>query len=457
MALKLQKKKYFICPQNTKNEGNIKFFIIFFLLGNIIFGDSSMIVHYLKWIGWELNTVEQSGSNFGTNQKHDNPFLCDIGSGTMVSDGLAMINTEMSASSFRLCKTSIGDNNYLGNNIQFPSNATTGRDCLLGTKVMIPIDGVIRENVGLLGSPAFEIPRAVERDVDIKSSMDDETRSLRLRQKNRHNAVTALAFLAMVWGMIFVALLVGYTALMAYPVYGLLPLMLAGIGLSLASIGVLAFAERAAFGTGKLRPRTVSIHDPYFWKHERYWKFGETPLMSLFKGTPMKNLVTSLLGVKMGAKVFDDGCQFIDKGLIEIGDFANLNEGATIQGHSLEEGAFKSDYIKIGRGSTLGAAAFVHYGVTVEENVFIMPDCFVMKGETLEANSTWLGNPAKAINQAKVQNVTETEKDTASQKTVICQTVFSNEHITISRAVPTGKVKQPGKHTAEPHIHDKAA
>ena len=29
---------------------------------------------------------------------------------------------------------------------------------------MVPLDGKIRENVGLLGSPCFEIPRSVSRD-----------------------------------------------------------------------------------------------------------------------------------------------------------------------------------------------------------------------------------------------------------------------------------------------------
>ena len=33
----------------------------------MLFGDSSFIVHYLKRIGWNLNKVEQTGSNFGTN------------------------------------------------------------------------------------------------------------------------------------------------------------------------------------------------------------------------------------------------------------------------------------------------------------------------------------------------------------------------------------------------------
>ena len=59
---------------------------------NRLFGDSSAIVYYAKWVGYEMNKIIQSGSNFGMSQKHDNPFLCDIGSGTMVSGGLKMVN-----------------------------------------------------------------------------------------------------------------------------------------------------------------------------------------------------------------------------------------------------------------------------------------------------------------------------------------------------------------------------
>ena len=141
---------------------------------NLLFGDSSFIVHYMRFVGWKLNEVEQTGSNFGTNQRHDNPFLCEIGSGTMVSDGLSMINMHMSASSFRLAPTRIGERNYLGNDIHYPPDGRTGANCLLGTKVMIPIDGPVRENVGLLGSPCFEIPRMVERDKDVNAALGPE-------------------------------------------------------------------------------------------------------------------------------------------------------------------------------------------------------------------------------------------------------------------------------------------
>src|SRR5262249_15048889 len=50
-----------------------------------LFGDSSYIVHYLRYLGYHLLPVEQTGSNFGTALKQANPFLCAVGTGTMVA------------------------------------------------------------------------------------------------------------------------------------------------------------------------------------------------------------------------------------------------------------------------------------------------------------------------------------------------------------------------------------
>ncbi len=92
----------------------------------------------------------------------------------MVSDGLSMIN--------------VADVEHVLQARQGAGSATTtisattstirpaskaGANCLLGTKVMIPIDGPVRENVGLLGSPCFEIPRAVERDKNFNLALDE--------------------------------------------------------------------------------------------------------------------------------------------------------------------------------------------------------------------------------------------------------------------------------------------
>jgi non-ribosomal peptide synthetase-like protein len=364
---------------------------------NLLFGDSSAIVHYMRLIGWDLGVVEQTGSNFGTNQQHDNPLLCEIGSGTMVSDGLSMINIDMSASSFRLSRTRIGERNYLGNDIHYPPQGRTGANCLLGTKVMVPIDGPVRENAGLLGSPCFEIPRMVERDQKVNAALSADERRARLRRKNVYSLATALLFLAARWGFLFVTLLVSHLALIAYAGHGVAALFAASAVLSVAAIAYFALIERASLGFRRLTPTMASIYDAYFWRHERHWKLSDSPIVPLFAGTPLKPLISRLIGMKVGRRVYDGGCSVTDRSLTEVGDYANLNEGSVLQAHSLEEGVFKSDYVRVGKGCTLGCGAFIHYGVTMGDRAVVDADSFVMKGEILDPHSRWRGNPARLV------------------------------------------------------------
>ena len=117
-----------------------------------------------------------------------------------------------------------------------------------------------------------------------------------------------------------------------------------------------------------------------YWKHERYWKLSEILHLDLFSGTPFKGFIWRLLGVKVGRKLFDDGSGIPEKMLVSIGDNCTINQTVTIQGHSLEDGAFKSDYIRIGDGCTIGCNAFVHYGVEMEDNVVLEPDSLPDEG-----------------------------------------------------------------------------
>ena len=236
---------------------------------------------------------------------------------------------------------------------------------LLGTKTMIPIDGPVRENVGLLGSPAFEIPRMVDRDRDMNASFDEETRRARLRQKNRYNFVTALIFLASRWMSFFAALVLWMAALAYYDRFGVFALFAATVAIdrrapSRCSSCLSARASRFK----RLEPKIASIYDPYFWFHERHWKLSESPITRLFSGTPFRTMMFRAMGMKVGAKVFDCGRSITERTLTEVGDYANLNEGCVLQAHSLEEGVFKSDHIRIGNGCSIGPGAFVHYGVT---------------------------------------------------------------------------------------------
>jgi non-ribosomal peptide synthetase-like protein len=115
----------------------------------------------------------------------------------------------------------------------------------------------------------------------------------------------------------------------------------------------------------------------------------------LFAGTPFKSLIWRLAGARIGRKVYDGGCIMTDRTLVEIGDYANLNEVSVLQAHSLEEGVFKSQHVRIGKACTLGPAAFAHYGVTMGDHSVLDADSFLMKGEVLDPHTVWCGNPAK--------------------------------------------------------------
>ncbi|MBL3671712.1 peptide synthetase, partial [Streptomyces sp. M2CJ-2] len=176
---------------------NVKFF-------TWLFGDSSYIVPYLRGLGYGLSRVEQTGSNFGTEVQHETPYLCSVGSGTMVADGLSIVNADFSSTSFRVSRASIGRHNFLGNNIVYPSGAKTGDNCLLATKVMVPLEGEVREGVGLLGSPCFEIPRSVERDLRFDHLRTGAELHRSLAAKNRCNIRSMVLFLLVRWFFFFV-------------------------------------------------------------------------------------------------------------------------------------------------------------------------------------------------------------------------------------------------------------
>jgi non-ribosomal peptide synthetase-like protein len=373
----------------------------------MVFGDSSYIVHYLRGLGYDLGRVEQTGSNFGVLQKHESPFLVSVGSGTMVSDGLSMVNTDFSSTSFRVSRASIGPRCFVGNNIVYPSGGRIGENCLLGTKAMIPLDGEVREGVGLLGSPCFEIPRSVERDHGFDHLKSGDEFHRRLKAKNRHNTVTIGLFLLARWFFFFVVTLLAQIASDLYDRFGAVAFAVNIVFTVVFGIVYFSVLERAGAGFRKLRPQYCSIYDPYFRWHERFWKMNVGRYISVFNGTPFKSAVWRLLGVRVGRRVFDDGCGIVEKTLVTIGDCCTLNLGSIIQCHSLEDGTFKSDRSTIGAGCTLGTGAFVHYGVTMGDASVAEADSFVMKGSELEPHAVWRGNPAMEVEAASPVRSTE--------------------------------------------------
>ncbi|MHC5559992.1 Pls/PosA family non-ribosomal peptide synthetase [Kocuria sp. U4B] len=364
------------------------------LLGQL-FGDSSYVVNYVRAIGYDLGQVQQTGSNLGTMFKHDNPFLSTIGTGTMIADGVSFMNTDYSATSFKVSRAAIGAHNFLGNDVLYPAGARTGDNCLLATKVMVPVDGPVRHDVGLLGSPAFEIPRSVLRDAPSEEHADLARFRRDLSAKNKHNLRTMALLMLARWLEASLAMLAVLAAAELSDRFGFLAFSASFAVMLLISFLVPIGIERLVTRSRGLQPQLCSIYHPYFRWHERYWKLQmPNRRLSIFNGTPFRPLVWRLLGVRMGTRVFDDGCAIIERSLVTIGSRCTLNNGTTIQCHSQEDGMFKSDHDVLGDEVTLSVGAFLHYGVTIEDGAVVATDSFVMKGTTLPRGSVWSGNPA---------------------------------------------------------------
>jgi len=367
-----------------------------------MFGDSSAIVGYLGRLGYRLKPYAQTGTNFGLSFQHETPFTVHIGTGTVVADGLSVLNTDFSATSFRVRQVHIGRNNFLGNKVPYPAEGRTGDNCLLATKVAVPVDGEIRHGVGLLGSPAFEIPRTVARDTGL--AVNQSAVRLGLRRKNRHNAITIALFLTVRWLYVFGIVIYADWAGQLYRASSWRGLGLANLGLVAGSLAYWLSVERSVTFLSTWAPQGVSIYDRRFWRHERFWKVPTQQYLQMFNGTPLKPWLWRALGARVGRGVFDDGLAVVEKSFATIGSGAVFNVSSVVQSHSQEDGAFKSDFIRIGAGCTVGPGAFVHYGVQMGPDSTLAADSFLMKGEEIPDGAYWGGNPARELPQPDWQS-----------------------------------------------------
>jgi non-ribosomal peptide synthetase-like protein len=360
----------------------------------LLLGDSAFITGFVRALGYRVTPLVQTGSNFGTQHQHDAPTLTTIGSGTVISDGLSVVNMQLSNSSFRVDRAVIGERNFLGNNIAFPAGARTGGNVLLATKVMVPIDGPVRSDTGLLGSPAFEIPRSNGSRAQFPEL--DEPGAVRrlVRRKTWYNAGTLLAALVSRTVQFMLLLQLAATGFAFYGRFGALAIAASLVAMIVVFTCYGLFMERAVMGFRRLRPRHVSIYDRYFWSHERLWKFYTNPALP---GTPFQTLLWRASGVRIGRRVFDDGTAIPEKSLVTIGDDVVLNAGTVIQNHSLEDGVFTSDHTTIGNGVTIGPSAFVHLGVTIGDGAVLDADAFLLKGSAMLPHTEWAGNPANEL------------------------------------------------------------
>src|SRR5881227_36478 len=167
---------------------------------------------------------------------------------------------------------------------------------------------------------AYPEPRSVERDSRFDHLRTGEALRRGLAAKNRYNLRTIGLFLFTRWVSV---LLFALLYLAAIELYDVLPHVVSAVLFALTIVVTaiyFALVHRCVEALHPLQPTICSIYHPDFWSAERLWKVLPIHYLDAFHGTPFKNVLWRLIGVRIGRRVFDDGAVVEDPSLTAIGD-----------------------------------------------------------------------------------------------------------------------------------------
>ena len=162
----------------------------------------------------------------------------------------------------------------------------------------------------------------------------------------------------------------------------------------LFTIVYFVLVDRAVTGFRALRPKFCSIYQPAFWRHERFWKVPSIAYMRMFNGTPFKGVIWRLLGVRIGRRVFDDGCSIIERSLVSVGSGARSPPGASSSAIPSRTASSSPTAPSSGPDAASAAAPSSITGSRWAKAPQLDADSFLMKGEHVPPGARWGGNPA---------------------------------------------------------------
>lgn len=313
----------------------------------------------------------------------------------------------------RACHVShntVGRRSFVGNNAILPVDMDLGENCLIGAQSIPPI-GSPRTQDGSewVGSPAFALThRAKVGNFDNTVTFQPTAKLYIQRAIVDACRILIPGYIALgffiVWAAAFIWLILNpglVTALALAPILGLM--------LSLSSIVVVAALKAVVMGT--YHPEIKPLWSMYVWLNEMVNGAYESvagPAMSPLLGTPFIAPFLRLMGVRLGRRTFIASTHFSEWDLVEIGDYAALNHGAVIQNHLFEDRVFKSSYLRIGEGASVGNMSVILYDSETGNDALVGPLSLLMKGETLLPGTRWHGIPTEQMPQGHAREPTTT-------------------------------------------------
>jgi non-ribosomal peptide synthetase-like protein len=328
------------------------------------------------------------------------PDLLEINDGGTIADEVSLGAPRIENGWMTLAPTRLGRRAFAGNGAVLPAGTVLGDGALVGVLSIPPpnAEATSKPGTAWLGSPPIHLPRRQPS----APFPDARTYCPPWKLRLARGSFEILRVTLPPFGFILVTTAVVTMALMLWNTVGLISALLLLPVVYMACCAALALGVIAAKWTimGRFRPFERPLWCWYVWKLEfvnALYEFLLTPLvLEALQGTPMLPWYYRMLGAKIGRRTYFHTTGLIEFDLVEVGDDTAVNDDCVLQTHLFEDRVLKASWLRVGNGCVMGAGSVVLYDTVMENGSRLDALSLLMKGETLPANTSWIGVPASS-------------------------------------------------------------
>lgn len=323
------------------------------------------------------------------------PSLTTVGEGAFLADDTLTAPYELGGGWLRIGRSEIGRRAFLGNSGMTAPGRSVPDDGLVGVLSATPKKA--KKGSSYLGLPPVRLPRSAA-GADQSRTYDPPARLLWARGLVELCRLLPV-FCSAALGVLTVAAFCALTAVDGPGLWG--TALLSGAVLLAAGVAACAVAAAAKWLlVGRHRAGEHPLWSGFVWRNELADTFVEVLavpwLVGSVPGTPLLSLWLRGLGARIGRGVWCESYWLPETDLVALGDGVSVNRGCVLQTHLFHDRILRTDTVVLREGATLGPGGIVLPGSTVGARSTLGPASLVMAGESVPADTRWLGNPIEA-------------------------------------------------------------
>jgi non-ribosomal peptide synthetase-like protein len=327
------------------------------------------------------------------------PEFIDVGAESFFADGSIIGGRRHHRGAFEVGMNRIGTRSFVGNSAILPMGQSMGDNSLLGVQSITPLTpSTTPDGSEWLGSPSFRLThRAKVGNFDDKVTFRPSWDLLLKRGIVDGLRVLIPYYSALVFGVAWLVTM--YFTYLWRGVWAMVVVApVAAFGYSVLAAATIALLKVVVMR--RFKPEIKPLWSMYVWLNEMVNGCYESivaPVASSLLGTPYAVFLMRMMGCRIGRGCYLGTTLFSEFDLVEVGDYACLNQGVVVQNHLFEDRVFKSSHLKIGAYASVGNMTVVLYDSEIEPGVVVGPLSLLMKGETLAAGTRWHGIPTQEV------------------------------------------------------------